>query len=70
VDPTFTAFNGCLNDRLGRTAYDVTYRLKTKSGTYRWFQAIGGVARDGAGGALRACGSRIGIEAQVADERE
>ena len=70
VDPTFAAFNGCLDDHSGRTGYDVTYRLKTKSGTYRWFRAVGGLARDGAGLALRACGSLIDVTmVQDATER-
>ncbi|CAO3413433.1 methyl-accepting chemotaxis protein [Azospirillum endophyticum] len=62
--PTFDAFMACLNDRSGRTGYDVDYRLKVKDGSYRWFRAIGGVARDGNGLALRACGSLIDIDAQ------
>ncbi|HAE49252.1 MAG TPA: chemotaxis protein, partial [Tistrella mobilis] len=43
---TFEAFAACLNDRSGRTGYDVTYRLKMKDGAWRWFRAVGGVARD------------------------
>ena len=62
--PTFDAFMACLNDRSGRTGYDVNYRLKVKDGSYRWFRAIGGVARDGSGLALRACGSLIDIDAE------
>ena len=30
AQPTFQAFGACLNDRSGRTGYDVTYRLKMK----------------------------------------
>ncbi|BAI72621.1 chemotaxis sensory transducer [Azospirillum sp. B510] len=62
--PTFDAFMACLNDRSGRTGYDVNYRLKVKDGGYRWFRAIGGVARDNSGLALRACGSLIDIDAE------
>lgn len=58
---TFAAFNACLEDRSGRTGYDVAYRLKTKDGSYRWFRAIGGVHRDRDGSALRACGSLIDV---------
>ncbi len=61
---TFDAFMACLNDRSGRTGYDVNYRLKVKDGSYRWFRAIGGVARDSSGLALRACGSLIDIDAE------
>ena len=62
--PTFAAFSACLNDRSGRTAYDVTYRLRMKDNQYRWFRAIGGVARDAQGQPLRACGSLIDIHAE------
>src|SRR3954454_15634474 len=49
AQPTFEAFMACLNDRSGRTGYDVSYRLKMKDGAYRWFRAIGGIARDAGG---------------------
>ncbi len=64
MQPTFAAFGACLNDRSGATGYNVTYRLKMKDGSYRWFRAIGGVARDAAGIASRACGSLIDIDAE------
>ncbi len=70
ADRVFAAFNGCLNDRSGRTAYDVLYRLKTKSGEYRWYRAVGGVARDKSGAALRACGSLIDCHLQKLAEIE
>jgi len=60
--PTFDAFMACLNDRSGRTGYDVTYRLNMKNGDYRWFRAVGGVSRDQNGVALRACGSLIDVD--------
>jgi PAS domain-containing protein len=60
---TFDAFMACLNDRSGRTGYDVTYRLKMRDGSYRWFRAVGGVGRDKNGVALRACGSLIDVDA-------
>ena len=62
--PTFQAFGACLADRTGRTGYDVTYRLKMKDGNYRWFRAIGGVARDAGGRAERACGALIDVHAE------
>ncbi len=66
--PTFDAFSACLNDRSGRTGYDVQYRLKMRDGSYRWFRAIGGVARNASGMALRACGSLIDIHGQKSAE--
>jgi ABC-type transporter Mla subunit MlaD len=60
---TFDAFGAAL---AGRTrAYDVTYRLKMRDGTYQWFRATGGVKRDGHGKALRACGSLVDIHAST-----
>lgn len=61
---TFAAFGACMSDRSGGTGYDVIYRLKMKDGSYRWFQAVGGVSRDANGNALRACGSLIDIHMQ------
>ncbi|HYH21227.1 MAG TPA: PAS domain-containing protein, partial [Azospirillum sp.] len=61
---TFDAFGACLNDRTGRTGYDVVYRLRMKDGSYRWFRAIGGVGRDASGRPLRACGSLIDVHAE------
>ena len=58
---TFEKFGACLADKSGRTGYDVQYRLKMKDGDYRWFRAIGGVARDARGAAVRACGSLVDI---------
>ncbi|WP_349360136.1 PAS domain-containing protein [Stappia sp.] len=68
--PTFDAFNACMSDRSGRTGYDVTYRLKLKSGEYRWFRAVGGVSRDSSGVPLRACGSLIDIHVMKEAELE
>jgi len=68
TEGTFKAFWASLNDRSGRTGYDRTYRLKTRDGSYRWFRAMGGVARDPSGKALRACGSLIDINAEKAAE--
>lgn len=64
VDRTFSAFGAHLNDRSGQTGYDTTYRLKLKDGSYRWFRAIGGSTRDGAGQSERACGALIDIDAE------
>jgi|GEM_PF-396200 len=68
AEPTFQAFAACLNDRSGATGYDVAYRLKVRDGSYRWFRAVGGVARNAAGMAVRACGSLIDINDQKLKE--
>ena len=65
VQPTFDAFTACLSDGTGQTGYDVTYRLKLKSGAYHWFRAIGGVKRNSQGIAERACGALIDVNAQI-----
>jgi len=58
---TFAAFNEALKKKSGKSAYDVTYRLKMAGGDYRWFRATGGVVHDAAGKAVRACGSLVDI---------
>ncbi|MCF8479392.1 MAG: PAS domain-containing protein [Rhodospirillum sp.] len=67
VEPTFAAFQACLADRSGRTGYDVVYRLRMKKGAYRWFRAVGGVARTESGMAARACGALIDVHEQRED---
>ena len=58
---TFAAFNAALSNAAGSGAYDATYRLKVRDGSYRWFQATGGVVRDASGKARRVCGSLVDI---------
>lgn len=53
----------------GRTrSYEVLNRLKMKDGSYRWFKATGGVARDAKGRPVRACGSLIDVHEQIVAE--
>jgi PAS domain S-box-containing protein len=64
--PTFAAFGTAV--QTGST-YDITYRLKVKDGSYRWFRATGGVVKDSSGMVRRACGSLVDIhEAMQAEE--
>ena len=64
--PTFAAFGASLEP--GAKGYDVTYRLKVKDGSYRWFRATGGaVHKDGQ---VRCCGSLVDINAQKVVEIE
>jgi len=44
--------------------YDVEYRLRTKTGNYRWYRARGQVVRDSAGKPLRMAGSISDISLQ------
>lgn len=50
--------------------YNVIYRLKVKSGAYRWFQATGGVVKDRRGKVRRASGSLVDIHDSKALELE
>ncbi|WP_024304137.1 EAL domain-containing protein [Pseudogulbenkiania sp. MAI-1] len=45
----------------GEGGYDVEYRLRTRSGEYRWFRARGQALRDKAGQAVRMSGSIFDI---------
>lgn len=69
VEPTFAAFAAHLTDRTGAARYNVTYRLKTRSGDYRWFRATGG-CRHAADGTIRACGSLTDIHEQTLVEQK
>jgi methyl-accepting chemotaxis protein len=64
VAATFAAFSGHLKDRTGGTRYDVTYRLMTKLGSYRWFRATGGCRHSADGRTIRACGSLSDVHDQ------
>ena len=64
VAPTFTAFTAHLKDRSGASRYDVTYRLMTKLGGYRWFRATGGCRYSADGRTIRACGSLSDVHDQ------
>ena len=64
VAATFAAFSGHLKDKSGASRYDVTYRLMTKLGGYRWFRATGGCRHSADGGTIRACGSLSDVHDQ------
>lgn len=63
------AFLKHLTDKTGRTGYDVTYRLKMKSGEYRWFRAKGETKRASNGTPLRVVGALTDIDAQKQQEK-
>jgi len=64
VAPTRVAFTAALKDKTGATRYDVTYRLMTKLGSYRWFRATGGCRHSADGRTIRACGALSDIHEQ------
>jgi methyl-accepting chemotaxis protein len=58
--PTFAAFGASLDPK--SKGYDVTYRLKMRDGSYRWFKATGGAVHNN--GQVRCCGSLVDINVQ------
>jgi len=64
ADWVLEAFAAHLNDRTGRTPYDVAYRLQLKSGEYRWYRAIGKTRRAPDGTPIRVAGSLLDIHEQ------
>ena len=69
-DAIFAAFSASLADKTGQTPYDVKYRLKLKSGEYRWFKATGTVKRDEYGNPLMIGGSLTDIDDDVKNKFE
>ena len=69
-DAIFATFAASLADKTGKTPYDVTYRLKLKSGEYRWFKATGTVKRDEYGNPLMIGGSLTDIDDDVKNKFE
>jgi ABC-type transporter Mla subunit MlaD len=62
---TFAAFGATCASGIG---YDVTYRLKVRDGSYRWFRATGGVVLDEQRRPRRACGSLVDINDRMQAE--
>ena len=56
-DRTLSAFAAHLNDRSGRTPYDLVYRCMLKNGEYHSFRAFGTTLRDNRGIPLRVAGA-------------
>ncbi|HIS79598.1 MAG TPA: PAS domain-containing protein [Candidatus Caccousia stercoris] len=65
-DRTLNLFVQTLEDRSGKTTYDLEYRLKTKNRGYRWYRAAGNVKRNQQGQAIQF----IGIFVDVNEEHE
>lgn len=61
---SLAAFGSHLNDRSGKTPFDIEYRLKMKSGEYRWFRARGQTRRDPHGAPLRVVGALVDVHLQ------
>lgn len=41
VNAVYAAYAAAANDKTGRAKYDIDYRLRTKSGDYKWYHAAG-----------------------------
>ena len=58
-------YNDTINDYSGQSNYDVEYRLKVKSGEWRWFHAIGRLLRRDNGVPL----SYVGMFVDITDQK-
>ncbi len=67
---TLNAFTACLSDVSGKTGYDMTYRLKVKNGSYKWFKASGHAIRDTKGHPLEILGIFIDIDDKIRNEEK
>jgi len=59
---TIAAFASHINDRTGKTPFNIEYRLMLKNGNYRYFQALGTTMRNSAGVPLRVAGALMDID--------
>jgi PAS domain S-box-containing protein len=64
-DAVLKEYNDTINDYSGRKNYDVEYRLKTKSGEWKWFHAIGRLLRRDNGVPL----SYVGMFVDITDQK-
>ncbi len=65
-DAVLKEFNDTIQDYSGQKNYDVEYRLRTKSGEWRWFHAIGRLLRREDGTPL----SYVGMFVDITDYKE
>ncbi|TCQ87877.1 methyl-accepting chemotaxis sensory transducer with Pas/Pac sensor [Pseudomonas sp. JUb52] len=62
-DRVLEAFGSHINDRSGRTGFDITYRLVLKNNEVRWFRARGQTKRTADGTPLRVVGALADVHA-------
>ncbi len=60
-EATFAKFMGHLMDHSGRTAFDTHYRLRLKTGEYRWFRATAETDRNAQGVPVHTTGALIDV---------
>lgn len=63
-------FGAHIKDTTGRTPFDIDYRMATRNGDYRWFNAQGDTLRDEHGAPLIVAGSLRDIHDRVLRDRE
>ena len=61
---TVSAFAAYMTDHKAEAPLELTYRLKLKSGNYRWFRARGLAQQDADGTPLRVVGSLVDIQGE------
>ncbi len=64
-DAVLTEYNAAINDYSGQKNYDVEYRLRIRSGEWRWFHAIGRLLRRENGVPL----SYVGMFVDITDKK-
>lgn len=64
------AFADHMSDKTGETPYDIIYRLRVKSGEYRWFRATGATLRDKHGEPIRVAGALFDITNQKHEKED
>ncbi|GAB1616959.1 PAS domain-containing methyl-accepting chemotaxis protein [Pseudomonas sp. NGC7] len=70
IEGTLRQFNEHLNDRAGNKPLDCIYRLRLKTGEYRWFRARAKTLRNAQGMPLRIVGSLEDIHDQHQQEQQ
>ncbi|MEW4370557.1 methyl-accepting chemotaxis protein [Paenibacillus kandeliae] len=69
-EQVFAAFMGHLLDHSGRTEFDIHYRLRLKTGDYRWFRATAETERDAKGVPLYVTGALMDVhEKYIRDQQ-
>ncbi len=66
---TLDSFNKTIADKSNRRKYDVNYRLRVKSGEYRWFRAAGELKRTDRGVPMVFIGIFVDITEQYENEQ-
>ncbi|PLT34535.1 PAS domain-containing methyl-accepting chemotaxis protein [Bacillus sp. V5-8f] len=69
-DWVLDAFASHLIDRTGKMPFDVVYRVRFKSGEYRWVHGTGATVRDSNGNPLRIAGALFDVHEKKIQDQE